>query len=502
MTDALEVTEVTSSELEGYAGFFDSSDDQITISEELEDMVIVHEASHAWFDGGLFQERWIGEGLADEYAARILAADNPGDARENPSPVAATDAAAFALNTWAPPNRVDEDSAAYERFGYDASWTVMRAIIDDVTEPKMRDVFKAAASRTLTYAGAGPAEDSGFVPDWRRFLDLVTDVGGSTKAEGLLETWVLTPKDTTELAIRATVRTRYFALVKAGGDWLPGIVIRKPMSNWRFGDASDGITDAAGGHRCTRRPDRGDRASSGSSRPERTGVRVRVRRRGRGPDRADDPDRRAGPRPRRPSERHGTSWPGSVRRSSRSGCTTRTPNAGYDAAVAAFAAGDEAGVLAGPEATIAASGRSRGDRPWPRDDGRRGRRDRRPGSCWCSLSSRSCDDDDVQPVLVAAPAAASAAPLGPVPPPADPVAGGPRPTDVPPPPTETRRLDDDPLPPGDAVTRVRRRGPVRYTRRHSGPRGRIRGWSGQAREERNRTDGPVALAAVARDPLG
>ena len=117
----------------------------------------------------------------------------------------------------------------------------MRAIVDDVTEAKMRDVFKAAASRTLTYAGAGPAEDSGFVPDWRRFLDLVTDVGGSTKAEGLLETWVLTAQGGDRARrSRDAARTRYFALVTAGGDWLPGIVIRKPMSNWRFGDATDG----------------------------------------------------------------------------------------------------------------------------------------------------------------------------------------------------------------------------------------------------------------------
>ena len=78
----------------------------------------------------------------------------------------------------------------------------MRAIVDDVTEARMRDVFRAAAAQTLTYVGAGPAEPSGFVPDWRRFLDLVTDVGGSTKAEGLLETWVLTPKQDAELPAR------------------------------------------------------------------------------------------------------------------------------------------------------------------------------------------------------------------------------------------------------------------------------------------------------------
>ena len=47
----LEVTEVAASEIEGYAGFFNSAFDRITISEDLDDLTIVHEASHAWFNG-------------------------------------------------------------------------------------------------------------------------------------------------------------------------------------------------------------------------------------------------------------------------------------------------------------------------------------------------------------------------------------------------------------------------------------------------------------------
>ena len=244
VTHDLAVTEVSSSELEGYAGFFDSSYDKITISEDLDDLTIIHEASHAWFDGKLFQERWIDEGLADEYASRILGAEHPGQTREAPAPVHATDAASFDLNTWRPPARIDSQSTAYEQFGYDASWTVMRAIVDDVTEAKMRDVFKAAAARTVTYVGAGPAEPSGIVDDWRRFLDLVTDVGGSTKAEKLLETWALTPKQDGEVTARDAARTRYFALVEAGGAWLPGLLIRKPMSDWRFDEAQTAMAQA------------------------------------------------------------------------------------------------------------------------------------------------------------------------------------------------------------------------------------------------------------------
>jgi hypothetical protein len=69
----LSVLEIHAPLLEGYSGFYNTSKQQITISEDLDDLTIVHEASHAWFNARLFSERWITEGLADEYASRTLA---------------------------------------------------------------------------------------------------------------------------------------------------------------------------------------------------------------------------------------------------------------------------------------------------------------------------------------------------------------------------------------------------------------------------------------------
>ena len=66
----LNVLEVHTPLLEGYAGFYDPKSDEITISENLDDLTIVHEASHAWFNSRLFTDRWINEGLAEEYASR------------------------------------------------------------------------------------------------------------------------------------------------------------------------------------------------------------------------------------------------------------------------------------------------------------------------------------------------------------------------------------------------------------------------------------------------
>lgn len=484
VSEELEVSEVTSEEIEGYAGFFDSADEEITISEDLEDLVIVHEASHAWFDASLFQERWIGEGLADEYASRVLAADHPGDLLEGPLPVSATDAAAFALNTWSPPNRVDDDSAAYERFGYNASWTVMREIVDDVSEARMRDVFAAASARTVDYVGAGPAEVYGFAPDWRRFLDLVTDVGGSTKAEGLFKTWVLTPNQKEELAIRDTVRTRYFALVTAGDDWLPGIVIRKPMSDWRFADATDAITDAqtvlaARDGLTAATSELGIALPTGlesdyesaDANEDLTGLATRIS----GWTEAATTIRAA--RDELAKER-----PPLVAL----GLYDTDPSAGYDAAVAAFAAGDQAGVLAGSAASVAALagaeeiGRGRATTAgvaagvvvallvllvivvvWRR---RRHQQAMARVTSVSSVAATSASGGAIWTDQFAA--AAPTGPAEPVPPPpvgvrslvwsSDPGALAPPPEvsaspDVPPPPTDVVRLGTDP-PPADATT--------------------------------------------------
>ena len=93
-----------------------------------------------------------------------------------------------------------------------------RSIVDDVGEAKMHDVFAAAAAHTVTYIGSGPAETSApAVADWRRFLDLVEDVGGSTKAaEAHRDVGRDRRPASRSSTARATARQRYDALVAAG----------------------------------------------------------------------------------------------------------------------------------------------------------------------------------------------------------------------------------------------------------------------------------------------
>ena len=111
---ALSVLEIHTPLLEGYAGFYNPANDEITISEDLDDVTIVHEASHAWFNQRLFTERWITEGLADEYAARV-AARRSAARRRPPRRSRRTTPAAFPLDDWPPPAAINDDDGERPR---------------------------------------------------------------------------------------------------------------------------------------------------------------------------------------------------------------------------------------------------------------------------------------------------------------------------------------------------------------------------------------------------
>lgn len=239
----LVVVEVYAPLLEGYAGFYDLADDEITISEELDDITIIHEAAHAWFNDRLFAERWIYEGLAEEYASIVL--ERLGGSRDVPGGITPRDPAAFALVTWGPPSPIrDDEAAARERYGYGASWAVIHEIVKQAGEDGMRAVFRAAHEGTIAYVGAVPPEPDRRVPDWRRLLDLLEELAGVDGAEALLRTWVVDDEGAAELDARATARAAYAELVAAGDGWLPPIAVRQPMATWRFDDAAQAIEAA------------------------------------------------------------------------------------------------------------------------------------------------------------------------------------------------------------------------------------------------------------------
>ena len=113
----LSVRERYTPALEGYAGLFFTDEQRIDISEDLDPFVIVHEASHAWFHQGLFADRWIYEGLADEYAWQVLGAvgDDPVAPPERPG---LTDPGHLPLATWSFPEVIrDQETDDREQYG-------------------------------------------------------------------------------------------------------------------------------------------------------------------------------------------------------------------------------------------------------------------------------------------------------------------------------------------------------------------------------------------------
>ena len=174
--DELEVLEVRTPLLEGYAGLFYTEEQRIEISEDLDELTIIHEASHAWFNERLFVGRWIGEGLADEYASRVLDEVSVGGLA--PEPVSRQSPAAIALNGWTSPGRIDdEETNARETYGYQASWSAMRSLMDGIDEDRMQGVLAAAHARRTAYVGAGEPETVSYRNDWRRLLDLLEESG-------------------------------------------------------------------------------------------------------------------------------------------------------------------------------------------------------------------------------------------------------------------------------------------------------------------------------------
>jgi hypothetical protein len=240
---SLEVTEVHTPLLEGYAGFYDPATDRITISEDLDDLTILHEASHAWFNRSLFSERWITEGLADEYAARVLRA--LGSGYPAPEETDVRDDAAFPLADWAPPKAIrDEESGAREAYGYAASWALVRQIVDLVGEDGMREVFAAAAAGTTAYPGEGTPERSRLGNDWRRFIDLAQGSRDAAGIPDLVAAVVLDEASGRLLPVRATARDAYEDLVDAGGSWAAPAAVRMALDRWAFDDATAAVEEA------------------------------------------------------------------------------------------------------------------------------------------------------------------------------------------------------------------------------------------------------------------
>lgn len=246
LDETLVVVETVSPYLEGYGGTY--SDGVIEIGENLDEKIVLHELSHAWLNGTLSEERWIIEGLAEEFASRTLATTNPAaDADQlHPARPDPTDDVAVPLQEWPYAAQLHgrDDQPEFEAYHYNAAWWVMREVSDEIGVDGLSDVVEALMERETPFVGEGDIEIMNGPIDAGRFLDTVEWRAGSESAQQLLVDHVFDQDTAADLLERKAAHEAYQRLVDQAGTWAPPLGIRERLTEWDFATASE-LTELA-----------------------------------------------------------------------------------------------------------------------------------------------------------------------------------------------------------------------------------------------------------------
>ncbi|HNJ96806.1 MAG TPA: hypothetical protein PLV13_01675, partial [Ilumatobacteraceae bacterium] len=229
-----QVREAYSNYFDGYAGWFDPDSNEMEIGDDLDQDVVLHELSHAWFNDNWFRERWLSEGFAEAYAA-IVMKDLGGDPTA-PERLSTSDPGALALESWDDPFYETDGTDDTEQYGYMASYYVISQLVDEIGLDKMREVLRMVDSGETIYPGNGDPEEWNTQSGWKDMLDLLEVVGGSTEARDLLVRYVIEDGDTDQLDRRDDAREVYATLDERSGDWASPVVVRKRLDDWSFSD--------------------------------------------------------------------------------------------------------------------------------------------------------------------------------------------------------------------------------------------------------------------------
>lgn len=240
----LEVTESVNPYFYGYAGWYDPLDTSIEIGNELDTAVMIHELSHAWFNNSLFSERWMLEGLAEEFAWQAQTAlgweseevpGTPDTAARNAGP----------LIEWSRTTAAgidDADFRARELYGYETSWFVVRELVEIIGLDGVRFVIQAANDDLVAYPGSNSGEITSVRDDWRRVLDLASvEIGADQEAEleALFVDYVVAPRHIEMIENRRVARDRYDKMIESSPGWAVPVDIRREMGRWKFDDATE-----------------------------------------------------------------------------------------------------------------------------------------------------------------------------------------------------------------------------------------------------------------------
>lgn len=239
----LTIVETMTPVAQGYGGWYDPEENTIRIGNELDGHLVLHELSHVWINFDMFEERWLLEGFAEEYAYRTLEALGRPQDRSRPGPTPA-ESRLLPLTEWTTPTFGEDDNEDVEVYGYTTSWHVVGTIAEEIGMDALRDVVEAATDGTVTYRSDSEPEPLDVAMDWRRLLDLFENLGGSEQAADLFDGYVVDSSGREELTVRSVTRERYNGLAMQGGEWAPPFQVRRHMAEWEFDAALAGIAEA------------------------------------------------------------------------------------------------------------------------------------------------------------------------------------------------------------------------------------------------------------------
>ena len=204
----------------GYAGLFDPSAGRIEVAYYADAFVVLHEASHSWFNGALLADRWANEAFASYYA--LAAAGRLHEKATGDRLTPELEKARIPLNAW---GAVGRDDASTEDYAYAASLELATEIASRAGPDGLRAVWAAASQQT----------DGS--PDWRGLLDLLEERTGK-RYDDLWRKWVVRDNEVALLAARATARAKYELLGQAAGSWKLPRSISDALHAWQFDEAT------------------------------------------------------------------------------------------------------------------------------------------------------------------------------------------------------------------------------------------------------------------------
>lgn len=217
---------------------------EIQVGFDASPFTLLHQAAHVWISDHLAQDRWIREGLASHYAARIAAAlgvELPYDPAQRTADLAAD---ARPLVDW----RIGVATGA-DAYGYAAAWALVDRVATAIGDEHLATALGRIVAGISAYDPIHPdvvgTEGRPYpAVDTRSFLDQLAAAGGTDLADVVGEV-ALGPDAAAELAQRSAARDAYARLLGQAGDWGAPDPTRAAMTEWRFDDAVAGIEAAS-----------------------------------------------------------------------------------------------------------------------------------------------------------------------------------------------------------------------------------------------------------------